>query len=276
MSATPKTAVVTGATDGIGRAAAVRLARGGWHVVVVGRNHERCADAVRSITASGGSAEAAVADLAVMADVRRVAEAVRARHARLDALVLNANAITQERRLTSEGFEANLAVGYLGRALLQWRMEALLAETPGSQVLTVVGLDHVRMDLADPQLARQFTARKALMRWQWAVQMLARESNRRGACRVNVFMPGLVKTKILANEPQPMRALVQVANLFFGIPVERSAEELVSVLERVATAGIRDGYFSRTVLKPPRDLGSKPEDGADLWSWTEATLRPWL
>lgn len=276
MSATPKTAVVTGATDGIGRATAVRLARGGWHVVIVGRNPERCADAVRSITDSGGSAEAAVADLALMADVRRVADAVRARHARLDALVLNANAITQERRLTSEGFEANLAVGYLGRALLQWRMEALLAETPGSQVLTVVGLDHVRMDLNDPQLARQFTARKALMRWQWAVQMLARESNRRGGCGVNVFMPGLVKTKILANEPQPMRALVQVANLFFGIPVERSAEELVSVLERVATAGIRDGYFSRTVLKPPRDLGSKPEDGAELWSWTEATLRPWL
>jgi NAD(P)-dependent dehydrogenase (short-subunit alcohol dehydrogenase family) len=276
VNATLKTAVVTGATDGIGRATAVRLARGGWHVVVVGRSQERCADAVRGITTSGGSAEAAVTDLAVMADVRRVAESVCAKHSRLDALVLNANAITQERRLTSDGFEANLAVGYLGRALLQWRLDPLLARTPGSQVLTVVGLDHVRMDLADPQLARHYTARKALMRWQWAVQVLARESNRRGACPVNVYMPGLVKTKILANEPQPMRALVQLANLFFGISVERSAEELVSVLERVAAGGIRDGYFSRTALKPPRDLRSTPEDGGELWSWTESTLQPWL
>lgn len=268
--------VLTGATDGIGKAAALRLARGGWRVVVVGRNPQRCADTVGEITAAGGSAEAAVGDLSVMGDVRAIADRIAAGHDRLDALVLNANTITQERRLTVEGFEANLAVGFLGRALLHRRLEPLLAATPQSQVLTVVGLDHQRLDLADPHLAQGYTARAALKRWQWAVQVLAGEANRRGGPAVNVYMPGLVKTKILANEPQPMRAIVQLANLVMGIPVERSGEEMAIVIERVAAEGIRDAWFSRTTQKPARDVKATLEDGPALWRWAEATLGPWL
>ena len=186
-------ALITGATDGIGQAAAGRLAGTGWRVVVVGRNPERVENTVRGLPA--GTAIGAVADLTRMADIRALTD--RLDLSRLDALVLNANAIIQTRRVTDEGFEANLAVGFLGRTLLQWRLEPLLAATPGSQVLTVVGLDLERLDLADPQLERGFTARKALLRWQWAVQVLARESNRRGHTPVNVYMPGLVRTKIL-------------------------------------------------------------------------------
>lgn len=268
-----RVAVVTGATDGIGRASAERLARAGWHVVVVGRSAERCAAVVAGIGAAGGSAEPGVADLSRMADIARLADGIRAAHTRVDALVLNANAITQERRVTDEGFEANLAIGFLGRVLLQRRLEPVLQ---AGQVLTVVGLDHQRLDLADPQLARDYTARKALMRWQWAVQVHVRELNRRGHTPTNVFMPGLVRTKILATEPQPMRLIVQIANVFFGIPVERSAEEVVSVLDRVAGEGLRDTYFARTRLSPARNLKSTPADGEAVWAWAEATLAPWL
>lgn len=272
----PRVAVITGATDGIGRATAVHLARAGWQVVVVGRSAERCTAVVAEIVATGGLAEAVVADLSVMGDVRRAADRIAATHPRLDALVLNANTITQTRVVTGDGFEANLAVGFLGRALLHWRLAALLATTPGAQVLTVIGMDHQRLDLADPHLALGFTARAALMRWQWAVQVLVRETNRRGGPPVNVFMPGLVKTKILANEPQPMRAFVQLANLIIGIPVEKSAAEVAAVLDKVAAGGVRDVYFNRTNARPPRDLKSTGEDGPAVWAWAEAALGPWL
>ncbi len=270
-----RVALVTGSTDGIGKATAELLGRRGWHVVVVGRSRDRCEAVVAGIVREGGSAEARVADLARMADVRRLADEVLAAHARLDALVLNANAITQERRVTDEGFEANLAVGFLGRTLLQWALEARLAATPRAQVLTVVGLDHERLDLANPQLATGYSAWHALKRWQWAVQVLAREANRRGTTPTNVFMPGLVKTKILADEPQPMRVLVQLATLVIGIPVERSAEEVVGVLDRVRAEGLRDSYFARSAVKPPRQLKTSAADGPALWTWAEETLRPW-
>jgi NAD(P)-dependent dehydrogenase (short-subunit alcohol dehydrogenase family) len=271
-----RVALVTGATDGIGRATAELLGRSGWHVLVVGRNAGRCRDVASAIVAAGGSAEAHVADLSSMPDVRRLADEVRGVHDRLDVLLLNANTITQQRRVTADGFEANLAVGFLGRTLLQWALEPLLSATPGAQVLTVVGLDHERLDLANPQLEHDYTAWKGLKRWQWAVQVLARETNRRGRTATNVFMPGLVKTKILADEPQPRRALVKLMNFIIGIPTEQSAADVVSVLDQVVREGRRDTYFYRSTPKPPRELKSTPEDGAAVWSWAEATLAPWL
>lgn len=267
-----KVVLITGSTDGIGRATARRLAADGWRVGIVGRNPERCAATLAEI---GGESRSFVADLSRMPDVRRLADEVGQAYERLDALVLNANTITQTRMLTPEGFEANLAIGYLGRALLSLTLQPLL-QREGGQVLSVVGLDHQRLDLDDPHLANGFTARKGLMRWQWAAQVFVREWNQRGLPVASTFMPGLVRTKILANEPQPMRAFVQLANLVIGIPVERSAEEVATVLDRVAREGLRDGYFARTKLAPPRDLKSTPADGTLLWKWTEQVLAPYL
>ena len=80
------TALVTGATSGIGRATALRLARDGWTVVVHGRNAERGGDVVADIEAAGGRARFVAADLADMADVRRLAE----ESGEVDVLVNNA------------------------------------------------------------------------------------------------------------------------------------------------------------------------------------------
>ena len=81
-------AVVTGATSGIGRAAAVRLARDGWQVVVHGRNPERGAEVIREIEAHGGRARFVRADLNDLAEVRALVDDVGA----VDVLVNNAGA----------------------------------------------------------------------------------------------------------------------------------------------------------------------------------------
>jgi NAD(P)-dependent dehydrogenase (short-subunit alcohol dehydrogenase family) len=276
VSGAARVALVTGATDGIGKAAAKSLARRGWEVVVSGRSRARCEGAVAEITdvVPGAKASAVVGDLSCMADVRDVAAAFRATHDRLDALVLNANAITQDHTLTPDGFEANLAVGYLGRALLAWELEGALARSERSQVISVVGLNLERIDFDDPSTARGFSSMKALGRWQWAAQVFAREQNRRGLAATNVYMPGLVRTKILANEPQPMRLVVRIANAIVGVPVDRGGEELATVIERVRDEGLRDEYFARTKKKPRRELGDRPGDGERLWALTERMLAP--
>ena len=113
------------------------------------------------------------------------------------------------------------------------------------------------------------------MRWQWAMQLYVREHTRRGReVPLNVFMPGLVRTKILANEPQPMRLFVQIMNLLIGITVERSATEVAAVLEDVRAHTRRETYFWRTEARGPRDLKERPGDGERLWTLTDQWLAP--
>lgn len=115
-----KTVVVTGATSGLGRAAALALAKKGARVVLVGRNEEKTEATRREIARETGNPEIAVqvADLARMAEVRRLAEKLLAEEERIHVLVNNAGALYPERGLTGEGIEKTLALDLLSPFLL--------------------------------------------------------------------------------------------------------------------------------------------------------------
>ena len=269
-----RTALITGATDGIGRATAKEFVSEGWDVVIVGRNPSRCEQTVAELEAvHGGKASALVADLTVMAQVKDVADSFLASHDRLDFLFLNANAITQTRVLSSEGFESNFAIGHLGRALLMTRLRSALEAAPASQVMTVVGLDVERPDFDDLSMERGYSARSALRRWQWCTQIFMREFNRRSPVLGNIYIPGLVRTKILANEPQPMRTVVRIMNLVIGIPVEKAADNIYAVFKQVASSGAKGVTYSWRKQRKPLDLKTQPSDAEQLWSVTEELLK---
>jgi len=114
-----KTAVVTGSTDGVGRLVACKLGQAGARVLVHGRDAERGARVVADIEASGGAADFLAADLSVLAEVHRLADAAQATVDRLDILINNAGIGTAGPRQTSaEGFELRFAVNYLAGFLL--------------------------------------------------------------------------------------------------------------------------------------------------------------
>jgi NAD(P)-dependent dehydrogenase (short-subunit alcohol dehydrogenase family) len=273
--ATRRVTLITGGTDGIGKATAKRLLDEGWEVVIVGRSSARCAVTVAELSAgeAGGRVSAIVADLSLLAETRRACEEFLAAHERLDFLFLNANAITQTRVLTSEGFEANFALGYLSRALMARRLEGVLAATPGSQILAVVGLNKSRLDFDDLTMASGFKGMEALGRWQWAMQVYAREWNARSRVPMNIYMPGIVKTKILDSEPSlVMRTVIKVAYAVRAVPAQQSAGYVVGVLRDVEEHHRRDAYYSVKKLKPRRDLGDLPGDQEALWELTERCL----
>jgi retinol dehydrogenase-14 len=134
-----KVVLITGGTSGIGRAAATALAAMGAEVVVTGRSKERGDEAVEEIRGTSGSERVSLvlADLAVQAEVRELAEEFRERHERLDVLVNNAGLIQSRRTETPDGLELTLAVNHLAPFLLTNLLLDLLKKSAPSRVITV-------------------------------------------------------------------------------------------------------------------------------------------
>jgi len=113
-----KIVLITGATNGIGRVAALELARRGAHVVVHGRSRERVDAVVGEITGAGGQARGLLADLSHMSAVRALADDFKRHYDRLDVLINNAGAVFTERQLSADGYEMTFALNHLSYFLL--------------------------------------------------------------------------------------------------------------------------------------------------------------
>jgi len=163
--------VLTGATSGLGKAAATQLARGGATLVVVGRDAARNELAVGEIVkASGNTAITQVAaDLGNKAQVRALAQRVLADHDRLDVLVHNAGALNPDRQVSADGTEATVASQVVGPFLLTSLLLTRLSESAPSLVLTMssggmytagLTVSELEMSEADYQGSQQYARAK--------------------------------------------------------------------------------------------------------------------
>ncbi len=134
-----RTAVVTGATSGLGRAAALQLADLGARVVLVGRDPDKAEAARREIVAATGNDNVAVAqaDLSLVADVRMLAQRLLRDEPRLHVLVNNAGVLLNERTTTAEGNETTLATNLLAPFLLTQLLLPRLRECAPSRIINV-------------------------------------------------------------------------------------------------------------------------------------------
>src|SRR5580704_15803245 len=115
-----RTAVVTGASAGIGKSTARMLAEDGWHVIGVGRNPAHCEEAEKEIRAAapGARIDFVQADFTSMADVVLAADSIKALTSRIDTLVNNAGGVRDKIYMTVDGLEATFAANHLSAFLL--------------------------------------------------------------------------------------------------------------------------------------------------------------
>ena len=151
------TALITGATDGLGRHVARDLAADGWTVLVHGRSRAK-AEAVLP------GARVYVADLSSLAEVRRLADEVLANEPRLDVLVNNAgigSAAGAGRQESADGLELTFAVNYLSHVLLTLRLLELLERSAPSRIVNVASAGQTAIDFDDVQLERGWSGGRA-------------------------------------------------------------------------------------------------------------------
>ena len=156
-----RTALITGATDGVGRVVARALAQQGWRVLVHGRDRARGEALVREIEQAGGSATFLAADLASLAEVRRLADAVKQQTDRLELLINNAGIGTvgsaPGRQTSADGHELRFAVNYLAGFLLTHLLLPLLKASAPARIVNVASAGQQAIDFADVMLTRSYS-----------------------------------------------------------------------------------------------------------------------
>jgi NAD(P)-dependent dehydrogenase (short-subunit alcohol dehydrogenase family) len=165
MTAKAKTALITGSTDGVGRLVARRLGQSGFHVLVHGRDRSRGSDVVAEIQAAGGSAELLAADLASLAEVRRLAEAVRSRADQLPLVINNAGIGTgfggPSRQTSADGHELRFAVNYLAGFLLTRLLLPQIRAGAPARIVNVASAGQQALDFSDLMLTRGYSGLRA-------------------------------------------------------------------------------------------------------------------
>jgi len=209
-----RTALVTGATSGIGRATALGLATMGAHVAITGRNCERTESAAREISAAGGmNVEVFVADLSSQAPVRRLAGEVLERLPRIHVLVNNVGGYWSTRHVTEDGLERTFALNHLAPFLLTSLLLDRLEQNAPARVVTVASNAHAqgRIDFDDLQGMRSYSGSRAYSQSKLANVLFSYQLARRlrgSAVTANALHPGLVRTSFGAEDPARIQRLL--------------------------------------------------------------------
>ena len=274
-----KVCIVTGASSGIGRVAALRLAERGATVVLVCRNEERGAPVLEEIVRRGGSGTATLltADLSSQRQVREAAAAFLARFDRLDVLINNAGIAGWGARLvTEDGLETTFAVNHLAPFLLTGLLLDRLKASAPARVITVSSVAHrnVAFDFDNLQGERRYSGFGAYCRSKLANVLFTRELARRlegTGVTANCLHPGVVATGIFRNLPGWMRAVL-VSPLVLS--TEKGADTLLYLATAAEVADVSGSYFVRR--KPARTsrVARDPAVARRLWEASEALTAP--
>ena len=267
-----KTCVITGATSGIGLAAAEALAARGASLALVGRDRSRAEAALARVRAAARGVRATVhyADLTRLAEVRRLGAELLATHPRIDVLVNNAGALFQQREVTKDGLERTFALNHVAYFLLTQLLRERLAASAPARVVSVASRAHegAVLDLEDLNLERGYSGWTAYRRSKLANILFTRELARGLAgtgVTANCLHPGFVASRFGDNNRGPFGWGMRLAKRLAAISEQRGAETIVFLASDPSVAGTTGGYFANSRPATPSAAAQDDRTAARLW-----------
>lgn len=274
-----KTALITGATSGIGLAAVIEFAKKDFKVFAIGRNAQRCERAHQSILehAPLSNVEFLLCDLSRKAEITALCGTILQKTRILDVVIHAAGLITNQYATTNDGIEVQFAVNHLAPFLLTQGLISALALSMDARVILITSLAHrfSRLHFKDLQMSRHYSGLAQYGRTKLCNVLFATEFNRRYQdTNVRAFAvdPGIVKTDIGI---QHMSGLLKAACRFVinrGSDVGKAAEQIYSlvcsqqVLEKQAT------YWQGCDPKKSHPSPAHGRAAKALWDTTEALI----
>lgn len=273
---TPKTIVITGASDGIGAAAARQLSRAGARVVVVGRSESKTTSVAREL-----GADYFVADFADLAQVRALADKIRCEYPRIDVLANNAGGMCTKLETTADGLEKTYQVNYLAPFLLTTQLLDMLVDSRATVVNTTSSSQRLlpRVSITDLEGTADRRPGIAYALTKLAIVLFTKELHRRyhdSGLSAATFHPGYVNSNF--GEASGSRFLVFMKNhvpvtaRFTSTP-DQGAEQLVWLASSTPGIDWQPGeYYSKRKVCKANRAAYDPVLARELWDRTLAAL----
>jgi len=278
-----KRVLITGATNGIGKQAALELMKLGANVVIVGRDESKTRNVCAELKTNSGSdkVDMLVADLSSMDEIRRVADEFRAEYDRLDVLLNNAGAIFSNYQQSVDGYEMTFALNHISYYLLTLLLLDILKRTADAQgearIINVSSSAHrnatLRLDSLQVESGYSFMnsyGASKLMNVQFTYELARRLEDT--AVTVTVLHPGVVDTGFGHNTGGIWPFLIKAAQKLFAVSPRKGAETLVYLASSPDVAGISGKYWNERQQKRSSDNSYDREQQNRLWAFSaEAT-----
>jgi NAD(P)-dependent dehydrogenase (short-subunit alcohol dehydrogenase family) len=274
---TKQTAIVTGASAGVGKAAARQLLGLGWRVIGVGRNPARCAAAEAEL--ADPDFTMLRADMALLADVARLGNQIAALAPRIDALCNNAGGVVPERRVTAEGFEETLASNHLAPFFLTLLLLPCLG--PGSRVIATSSEGHEQcpaINWDDLNFELGWASGRAYCQAKLGNVLFTRELARRYGPQgliAHALHPGLVDSNFVNHCEPGMKAYMESIQ-DRAISPDAAASALAWLASGEWPGSVNGRYFAGMKDIAPSPAALDDRATLRLWEVSEALVAPYL
>jgi NAD(P)-dependent dehydrogenase (short-subunit alcohol dehydrogenase family) len=268
--------LITGATSGIGKAAANILAGQGYEMILTGRNPGKVSDTVKVIREHTGNdlVHGLVADFADLRQVRQLAARVQEKFSRLDILINNAGAYFNQRQRTRYGVEKTFLVNHLASFLLTNLLLGSLYQSPSARIINIASNahEHAQLDLNDLNFDRFYFGFWAYGRSKLANILFTYELARRlkdGPITANALHPGRVGTDIFKTDfsilGRPFKWFMERISL----TPEQGADNTVYLAISPEVEGISRKYFVKREAVRSSPLSYDEGLARRLWEVSE-------
>jgi len=266
-----KVCLVTGATDGIGKVSARVLAELGAKVIIVGRNPEKSAIVLAELRSISGNKniDLLMADLAVMQEVRDLAEQVISRYDRIDVLLNNAGGYFTKHEITSDGLEMTFALNHMSYFLLTNKLMELLKYSAPARIVNVSSDAHYGVDMEFENLngEQEYKAWKAYQKSKLANVLFSYELLKKvpGNITVNCLHPGFVATNFGHNNGGFFGPVLKIAQRISAINPEEGAKTSIFLCSAPEVKGVSGKYFYKCQPKTSSRESRNMDTGKRLW-----------
>jgi NAD(P)-dependent dehydrogenase (short-subunit alcohol dehydrogenase family) len=272
---TSRTIVITGASDGIGAAAARQLRQNGDNIVVVGRSQSKTAAMAAEL-----DADHFVVDFADLSQVRALAQKLSSQYPRIDVLLNNAGGMSTNICMTPDGYEQTYQVNYLAPFLLTTELMDVLLESRATVVNTTSSSHKLvfRATVDDLENTAKRRPSTAYALTKLAIVLFTRELHRRhhaGGLSVATVHPGYVSSNFGHASGSRLLVFVQrhTPSELYTSTTDEGADQLVWLASSAPGVDWTPGeYYSKRKIAKASRLANNPRLAAELWDRTLARL----